>query len=194
MKKKILVSAVAAALVLCCAIGGTLAWLTAQTNPVINTFTVGNVDLTLTETTGPTYKMVPGCTIKKDPTVTVTKDSEDCWLFVKVEKSTNFDTFMTYAMADGWEQLKNAEGQDVADVFYREVKTGEANQEFAVLKDNQVAVKDSVDKSLMDGLTKETYPTLTFTAYAVQQHKGNAEGTVENFTPAEAWKQVSPGA
>ena len=61
MKKKIFVPVVAAALALCCAIGGTLAWLTDKTDPVVNTFTVGNVDITLAETTGQEYKMVPGC-------------------------------------------------------------------------------------------------------------------------------------
>ncbi|MBQ8648189.1 MAG: hypothetical protein IJ484_08615, partial [Oscillospiraceae bacterium] len=33
-----------------CAIGGTLAWLIADTGPVTNTFTYGNIDLTLDET------------------------------------------------------------------------------------------------------------------------------------------------
>lgn len=39
MKKKVL-SIVAVVLVLCCAIGGTLAWLTDKTNPVVNTLSL----------------------------------------------------------------------------------------------------------------------------------------------------------
>ena len=186
MKKKILVPIVAVVLVFCCAIGGTLAWLTDKTAPVVNTFTVGDVEIELTETTGREYKMIPGYTLKKDPAVTVTADSEDCWLFVKVEESNNLDTFMTYAMAAGWTALEGEVG-----VFYHEVKTGASDQTFAVLKDDQVSVKDDVTKKMMNDLTENTYPTLSFAAYAVQQHKSNASGVVSDFTPAEAWAAIA---
>ncbi len=181
MKKKILVSVAAAALVLCCVIGGTLAWLTDRTDSVVNTFAVGNVDITLGETTT-AYKMVPGYVIEKDPKVSVKAGSEDCWLFVKVDKSENFDNFMAFDMASGWTALNGENG-----VFYREVKTVDTNREFPVLKDNQVTVKDIVVKEQMDELTEATKPTLTFTAYAVQQYKSNTE----TFSPAEAWETVS---
>ena len=36
--------------VMVASIGGTLAWLTDQTGPVTNTFTAGNIDITLDET------------------------------------------------------------------------------------------------------------------------------------------------
>lgn len=78
--KKSIALLVAVSMIVGCVIGGTLAWLTATTRPVTNTFTVGNVDITLAETTA-NYKMVPGNTIDKDPTVTVRAKSEACWLF-----------------------------------------------------------------------------------------------------------------
>lgn len=162
MKKKVL-SIVAVVLVLCCAIGGTLAWLTDTTNPVVNTFTVGDINIELKETTT-NYKMVPGNTIAKDPKVTVQANSEACWLFVKVEKSTNFENFMTWAIADGW-QLVPGE----TNVYYREVNATTADTSFDVLKGNSVAVKDSVTKADLNALTWDTFPTLTFTAYAVQK-------------------------
>ena len=162
MKKKVL-SIVAVVLVLCCAIGGTLAWLTDRTASVTNTFTVGDINIELTETTT-NYKMVPGNTITKDPKVTVKANSEACWLFVKVEKSSNFDNFMTYEMADGWTALP-----DVAGVYYREVAATTTATELSVLKDNSVLVKDSVTKADLNALTRDTFPTLTFTAYAVQK-------------------------
>ena len=71
-------------LVLSFTIGGTLAWLTDTTEPVTNTFTYGDINITLAETTE-VYKMVPGNSISKDPSVTVESGSEACWLFVKVE-------------------------------------------------------------------------------------------------------------
>ena len=182
MKKKIFIPIIALALVVCCAVGGTIAWLTDVTDPVKNTFTVGNISIELKETPVETYKMVPGCTIAKDPTATVKAGSEDCYLFVKVEKSANFDTFMTFETADGWTVL--SEG-----VYYREVKNNAADQPFPVLKDNKVAVKDTVTKKMMDAIIEalETAPTLTFTAYAVQMQNG--EGT---FSAQEAWEKVQP--
>lgn len=49
--RKGLIAAVALVLLLCAAVGGTLAWLTTQTDPVVNTFTAGRVDTTVTEDT-----------------------------------------------------------------------------------------------------------------------------------------------
>lgn len=160
MKKKVWLSVAAIALVLCCAIGGTLAWLSAKTDSVKNTFTVGDINIDLTETTGETYKMVPGNTLGKDPKVTVNAGSEACWLFVKVEESENFDAFMTCAIADGWTALSGVGG-----VYYREVPATDADTDFTVLKNNQVIVKEDVTKQQLQGV-KDNLPTMTFTAYA----------------------------
>lgn len=78
MKKKSLALLVAVVLVIGCVIGGTLAWLTDSTEQVKNTFTTSDIDITLTETTGTEYKMVPGYTIAKDPKATVLAGSEEC--------------------------------------------------------------------------------------------------------------------
>lgn len=158
-------------------VGGTIAWLTAQTGEVVNTFTVGNIDITLAETTT-TYKMVPGNTIAKDPTVTVEGGSEACWLFVKIEKANDLDNFITYSVANGWNELSGEPG-----VYYREVAASETNQEFNVLTNNQVTVKDSVTKTMMDDLTDTTRPTLTFTAYACQKDNVNSA--------ADAWAKIN---
>lgn len=185
MKKKTFVLLLALVLIAGAAVGGTLAWLTDTTEAVQNTFTTSDIDITLVETTSE-FKMVPGCTIEKDPKVTVKAGSEKCYLFVKIEKSSNFDTFMTYTVADGWTQ---GDGTKIpSNVWYRTVEASTANQEFAVLKDNQVSVLGTVTKADMNGLTENTYPTLTFTAYASQYMKNNTE----SFTAADAWTNVQP--
>lgn len=183
MKKKLFISVVAVALVACFAIGGTLAWLTAKTDPKVNTFTVGDIGITLTESEDLDLKMIPGHTIFKDPKVSVDAGSEDCYLFVKVEESENFENFMAYTMAANWTKLENETG-----VYYRVVNTTDVTREFYVLADNQVSVLGTVTKEMLNALTEGTYPTLTFTAYAVQLHKNNTE----DFTAAEAWAAVNP--
>lgn len=68
-------------------VGGTLAWLTATSGPVTNTFTVGDINITLTETTPTNYKIVPGGEDNKDPTITVLKNSENCYVYVTVDNT-----------------------------------------------------------------------------------------------------------
>lgn len=187
-KMKALATLAASALVVGCVVGGTLAWLTDTTDAVKNTFTTSNIDITLTETTGGDkheYKMVPGYTIGKDPTVIVEAASEACYLFVKVEKSDNFDTYLSYEMANGWTVLDGEEN-----VYYREVAASDEDTTFSVLKDNKVQVSEKVTQEQMASLSGENYPTLTFTAYASQLYKD--AGT--KFSAAEAWTNVNPDA
>ena len=183
MKKKSLALVLALAMIVVCVVGGTLAWLIDKTDPVTNTFTYGDIDITLAETTGTSYKMIPGYTIDKNPKVTVLADSEKCYLFVKVEKSTNFDTFMTYDMADGWTALTGVNG-----VFYRVVDTADMGTAYSVLANDKVTVRGDVTKAMLNGLTEATQPTLTFTAYACQYMKNSTQW----FTAAEAWAKVYP--
>lgn len=176
--KKALFIILSVALIVCGTVAGTLAWLTAKTDPVVNTFTVGDINITLTESDNLDLKMVPGKTIKKDPKVTVVAGSEACYLFVKVEKSKNFDNFMTFGMDGGWTALPGVDG-----VYYREVgdksAVGATDESFAVISGNTVTVKSEVTKEM---LTAKDFanPTLTFTAYAVQ--KAGFENAV-----ADAW-------
>lgn len=165
-------------------VGGTLAWLTDTTESVTNTFTVGDINITLDETKTD-FKMVPGNTIEKDPKVTVEGGSEDCWLFVKVEKSNNLDTYITYTVDSDWTRLTtDKDGNSISDlIYYRSVTASDSDQVFSVLTGDQVTVKDSVTKDLMEQ-AKDSAPTLTFTAYAVQ--KDNID------TAAAAWAEVNP--
>lgn len=175
MKKKTLALVLALTLLVAGVVGGTLAWLTDQTTEVKNTFTVGDINIGLTETNRD-YKMVPGNKLDKDPTVIVKAESEACWLFVKVTKSENLDTFITYAIAEGWTELQDG-------VYYREVPASAADQTFSVLAGNTVTVNNTVTKTMLE-TAKTDAPTLTFQAYAVQK---------DNVASAsDAWAKVNP--
>lgn len=176
MKKKTLALVLALTLLVAGVVGGTLAWLTDRTAEVKNTFTVGDINIDLTETTTD-YKMVPGNTIAKDPTVTVKANSEACWLFVKVTESTDLKDFITYAIAEGWTALPDVNG-----VYYREVPASAADQTFSVLAGNTVTVNTTVTRTMLE-TAKTDAPTLTFQAYAIQK---------DHFTTADAaWAEVS---
>lgn len=169
-----LVLVLALALIVGVAGGATFAWLTAKSDTVVNTFTYGDINITLEEKTGSDYKIIPGVDIKKDPLVTVLAKSEACWLFVKVEEEGTFVADkVTYSIADGWTK---GDGTNIpANVYYREVAANDANQEFPVLKDNKITVSDTLTKiDIKDILT--TTPKLSITAYAIQKDgMANAE-------------------
>ena len=176
MKKKTVALLLAVVLVVGCAVGGTVAYLTQTTDPIKNTFTVGKINITLTEA-ATNFKMVPGQDITKNPKVTVAAGSEACWLFVKMEKSANLDTYIgNYGIDSHWTPLTDVDG-----VWYRAVSAPDGTP-FDVLAGNKVTVKTGVTKAMMDSLTTSTLPTMTFTAYAVQQAGFD--------TAALAWAQV----
>lgn len=194
---KFVVLLLAVVLVIGCAAGGTLAWLVAKTTPIENTFSAANINITLTETPNADSddegtnndiwvgKMVPGTNITKDPKVTVSANSEACWLFIKVEaengvdlvSAANANTYVTYAMAEGWTAVPNT-----TSVYYREVAASTTNQAYDVISGNQVSIPDTVTKTMLDQVTGDNAPSLTFTAYAVQK---------EGFSDASvAWTEA----
>ena len=131
--------------------------------------------------------------------VTVIKGSEACWLFVKLEKSANFDTFMEYAMERDWVQLKDDSGAAIEGVFFRAVAATDAasaDAAYQVIANDTVTVKGNVTKEQLNDLTDATYPSLTITAYAVQQvgfepeiTEGATEPTLDqtNAAALKAW-------
>lgn len=92
-KSKALLLTLCAVLLVAASVLGTMAYLT-STDTVTNTFTVGKVEIKLDETdvtnlTGPrvkanSYKLMPGTTYTKDPTVTVKAGSEESYVRMKV--------------------------------------------------------------------------------------------------------------
>ncbi|MDO5033717.1 MAG: hypothetical protein Q4D97_02660 [Eubacteriales bacterium] len=184
MKKKTLLLLIAVVLIIGGAMGGTLAWLVTKTNPVTNTFTTSNIDITLEESTGNEYKMVPGHTIAKDPKVTVLKGSEPCYLFVKLEKSANFDDYLFYEMAADWTRLS-----ENSNIYYRKVLAEGMGIAYSLLNQDEVTVKESITKADMSALNEAgaTKPILTITAYASQLYKDNNT----EFDATTAWSNIS---
>lgn len=179
VSSKAFAAVLALVLVLGCALGGTVAWLVANSDTVTNTFTYGDINIALTETkpVSQEAKIIPGMNIEKDPKVTVKANSEACWLFVKVAETGTFVVGkVTYSIADGWTALPGQSG-----VYYRKVGAVTADTGFSILKDNVVKVSDELTKEEIKDIT--TGPTLTFTAYAVQK-----DGIADAAT---AWAKVN---
>ena len=176
MRKSHIALLIAAVLLMAISAGVTVALLVSSSNTVVNTFTIGGIEISLEETTGDKYVMTPGVKVPKDPTVTVRANSENCWLFVKLEKENDFDTFCTYEIEDGW---KIFEGDTT--VFYRMVARSNVDQAFLVLKNNCISIKDTLTEEQLDSVKDN--PKLNLIAYAVQS---DGVTTIE-----EAWKALN---
>ena len=161
--RKLLTLVSCAVLLVCVTIGATVAYLTSQ-DQVVNTFTVGNVAITLDEAdVNPDgtyvngvnqrvdkneYHLLPGHSYIKDPTIYVDNDSEDCYIYVKIvnqipdiEKGDAADTnngeYLSIAKQmenKGWKQLV-VDGVSVSGVFYA-TKTVAGNETTAVFSKN----------------------------------------------------------
>lgn len=202
-----LVLVLAVALLIGATIGGTVAWLTASTETVENTFTVGDVGLTLVESPitvaedgtvsygNPAegvenkYPMVPGTTYKKDPVVTVEAGSEDCWVFVQFDKGSKTDDYITYT-ADwtGWTQGTGTDGIPV-NVWYRHVaKTAtDTERSWHLLTNDTITINaETVTKGTMSDATANS--SLKYIAYAIQS--ANIGSGTDVQKAAAAWAKI----
>lgn len=177
--RKVLTLAACAVLLVCVTIVGTVAYLTSD-DSVTNTFTVGNVVITMDETDvdkddntedningrdkANTYNLLPGHTYTKDPIVHVDPVSEDCYVFIKVEnqiadiEDAN-STIASQITANGWTPLDGVGG-----VYYKVSNKADTDRELEVFA--TVKIDGNVNNA-----TLATYEnkTVNVTAYAIQK-------------------------
>lgn len=204
MKKKTLTIAIALVLVVALAVGATWAYLTAQSGPVVNTFTVGKIldnasnftlnehplknadttdgvyqlDMNATPVQAVTYSAVmPGVDLPKDPTVTIKAGAlkADAYLFVVVDNK--LATGLSYTLDGAWKTIGSTEdGKTLLTLDAGKLTAGnKADLTWKVLAEDKIVVED---KELADDLG-----TLTFNAYLVQA--GGFE------TAAAAWNTAN---
>lgn len=203
-KNKALLLALCAVSLVTASVFGTMAYLT-DSKTVNNTFTVGSVAITMDETDvnddgtpvvnagrvqENTYKLLPGHEYTKDPQIHVDPNSEDCYLFVKVEngiediESTDEGKSVAAQMdAQGWVAVDK---QRYPDVYVK--MNGDALQIVEGGEDVDVFEKLTIDGATVDKTKLDQYKnaTIRVTAYAVQ--KDGFEGK----TAAQIWAAAFP--
>lgn len=205
-KHKALLLALCAVLLVAATAFGTLAYLT-DTEAVKNTFTVGKVGLSLDEAkvneagqklntenevwetgdtyadrvTDNTYHLLPGMTYSKDPIIHVDADSENAYIFIKVDNngieaieetpSADYTNVAAQILDNGWTWWKN---EDNVHYFYKEYTKGQDDTELEVFQ--QFKVGDSVTNEQLKDYYEKTAKTnngqakaVIVTAYAVQK-------------------------
>ena len=189
--RKALMLVFSAMLLVAISVGATVAYL-ASTDEVVNTFTVGKVKITLDEADvykygqanipegkehgdaidgaarvkANDYKLFPGGSYDKDPTVHVEADSENCYVFVQVvngieaiEADTKIADQIT---ANGWTELavEGVEGK----LYYKEHTKQDKVTDYEVF--SKVNILGTVDN---DTLANYANKTVKVTAYAIQK-------------------------
>lgn len=192
--RKILLTICSAMLLVTLSVGATFAYLTSQAT-VTNTFTVGNVAITMDEAAikdvygekdaaadrvmENKYKLIPAHKYDKDPTIHVDANSEDCYLFVKIENGISAieaagDTTIAAQMAaKGWDVVNDAQGiYAYCDAEGNLVKN---------TKSADVVVFETFTLANDADVANYVNATIAITAYAVQ-----ADG-FENKPVTEVW-------
>ena len=173
-------------------IAGTIAYLTSK-DSITNTFTVGNIKITLSETDvdiygvkdgvervkANDYKLIPGHEYIKDPTVYVEAKSEKCYLFVKVEDGLadiqDATTIAAQITNNGWEAL------GVDNVYYMIVDASNSDDDIEKVVFSNFKIKSNADVATYDG------KTINVTAYAMQFDGFNDTSKSEQVNAKAAW-------
>mgnify|MGYP004665931493 CR=1 FL=1 len=204
-KSKALLLTLCAVLLVAASVLGTMAYLTSM-DTVVNTFTVGNVAIKLDEAKVDvngvavtpaarveenSYKLMPGHTYTKDPTVTVLEDSEASYIKMTVtfSKASALDAIFAPTGAD---LTSIFNGYDSANWIYKgntkDAATGTRTYEFWYKEAVGASTADVALDALFDSITVpgtitneqlETIEgmTITVNAYAIQ---------ADGFTNADA--------
>lgn len=204
--KKLVVLLLAVVLLIGCTIGGTVAWLVAQTDPVTNTFVVGDIGmLSLTETDDDggadhKYTITPGVNIAKNPVVTYTPadttnntTNVPVYVFVKVDVNNNWtvngksysaaDKKISWAVADDWASVSGTTGVFCIAVDSATDVTSKSIMQTIGETKQTIAVSSEITKNDVNSIAT-SIGSITFTAYAIQK-EGHAD-------VAAAWAAVNP--
>lgn len=170
--KTILLTICCAVLLVCVSVGATVAYLTSTTTEVNNTFTAGNVAITLDEakvtynaetnkyeaangrTNNNEYNILPGTVVWKDPTITVVKNSENCYVRAIVTITYPEGTFDASWLGDpstGWTLTSKGEATKTNDFILNgdQTVTYVCSQQWEYRYD-EIVEKNTADNTVLD--------------------------------------------
>ncbi len=147
MKKKALLVSLCAVLLVCVSVFATVAFLSSQ-DTVTNTFTVGNISMTMDETDNQNpsgnrtdanvYHLIPGSTYTKDPIIHINAGSEDSYVFIHVDNQLaaieGEQKVASQITANGWTALPEKDGY-----YYKSVSKSESNTDLTVFNTFSIA-------------------------------------------------------
>ncbi|MGN0172177.1 MAG: hypothetical protein ACI39E_05295 [Acutalibacteraceae bacterium] len=198
--RKLMVTSLLLAVMVILTVPPTLSWLSSTSAPVVNTFAGGAISIKLDEAlvdthgqavegegaqrvTANSYKYVAGAVLDKDPTPTVLKGSEECYVFLCVENGLT-DKFAINYDETSWLKVAESDGKAVY-VYSTRVDASESESDIVL---QPVFTKITVSENLTaEDIETLGERTLCVTAYAVQTHSLTSQAAsdlaVEQFIP-----------
>ena len=200
--KRILLTMVAAMLLVVMSVAGTLAYLVSTSQQVTNTFTIGKVTIALDEAKtdeygdeiagaerviANEYKLIPGREYAKDPTVHVVKGSEPSYIYVKITNEMK-DYLVANCIEDqlkdnGWEPLTGYTGI----YYYVDEDSEAADKSIVDARDAQVDLIVFETITLLDSLTDTEIAKAASKKIVIQAYALQADGF---DSPAEAYAEA----
>lgn len=204
-KRKALLLSLCAVLLVVASVMGTMAYLTSS-DTVTNTFTVGKVEIKLDETDvtnpiGPrvqanSYRLLPGLTYTKDPTVTVKAGSEPSYVKMTV----------TFTKAAELDAIFAPSGANLTSIFngYNSanwIAKGNTEDTTADTRTYEFWYKEAVDARTADVVLDALFDSITVPGTITKEQLATIEGmtiTVKAYAiqadgfqnPAEAWSKL----
>lgn len=196
-KKKLILAAIALFAIL--VVGGATAYFT-DTETVTNTFTLGSVEITLTE---PHWKpelaegILPGAVLAKDPRVTNVGESP-AYVFLKVEEPCyNTTKVFDYTPDTKWTVVGTQQTCSTTGTIENVYAYGTSSAMTELAKDantgdffTEITLKDTLESDAVTALNNK-FPDgldVVITAYAIQ--KDNLG--LDSDTPAAVWAKFTP--
>ncbi len=170
----------------------TYSWLSSTSQPVVNTFAGGAISIKLDEALVDTdgqaiegegaqrvnsnsYKYVAGAVLEKDPTPTVLKGSEECYVFICVENGLN-ELFTINYDTQSWLKVAEADGKTVY-VYSTKVDASQSETDIVL---NPIFTTVTVSNELTaEDIETLGEKTLSATAYAVQTKAITPEAAID---------------
>jgi len=179
--RKLMMASLLLIVVVMISASSTISWLSSQSETVVNTFAGGAISIILDEAlvstdgkkvtgenakrvTANTYKYKAGATLDKDPTPTVLKGSEECYVFLCVDNELS-DKFSINYDTQSWLQAAKKDSQTVY-IYKTKINALEADSNVQL---NPIFTKISVSTTLTSqDIADLGERKLSITAYAVQ--------------------------
>lgn len=206
-KKKSFLMAVALVLVCVMSVMGTVAFMKHETGAVTNTFMAagggslasgltleesqavkdadGSYSLGSTKVYSNSYEAMPGMTLPKDPTITITGKTE-APAYLYLETVDRLPDAYVWTLNSNWVEVDDLTGKHGGTVYVwtengSSVITGTgADQTYNIIADNQITIAADTEGSAL--VTTDSNKTLTFYAYLAQSTVG------ANSTPKSVYE------
>lgn len=210
-KKKTLLAVVALVLVCAMSIMGTVAYMQMQTSGVSNTFIAagggkladaltlneseavkgddGSYTLNSAKVTSNSYEAMPGMTLPKDPTITITKKtSAPAYLYLEV--CGELPAAYSWSLNANWVEVPNTTGNNGGKLYVwtengsSVITADNADLTYNIIANDEITIASTATGESLT--TTDANKTLAFYAYLAQSTVG------ENSTPATVYTTCFP--